>query len=599
MTVKVAIGVLCTLVNQKYQNEVKACQETWCQLAKKHGIPVYFFAGYLKMPEFSEIIHFDEVKEDYASVFHKQYYGLQWLYKNVSADYYYIVSSDTFVHVENLLKIFDRLDEYKDQDLYIGGHGDIRNINGKSIYFHSGGSGFILTSSATRKIVEITDKILSEWKTICEKSNSPTLIPASDVAVAYYSSQLGFKTVKVPGFHGCSYKGLVGSFRCCKDVNIDTLNACHYMDPNSMFDYYKYITKDSELSQNVVHEDEHVTTNENDSTSNWTLVSFFIDLSKRPDASSKSHSLESYLERSRYVLSLPCNLVLFCNPEFVPHFTKLRQEFKLEHKFKCIPTEFEDLQLAPFWDQIVQNRKQNPYHFDPRNTPSYFILTTSKFLLVKKAIDLNPFSSTHFGWIDIGLSQISLKDPKEVLNVLGEQRDKFSLCYINYTAEHVMNSLPVYYQYGRCGTACGFFTGRHDYMKTICDLVHEKFVQTVKAGYGHAEEQLVPPIYHKHPELFQIYFGDYHQLIKNYVHVTEKPETTLNLLIPNCRCAGNFQLGREACQSLLDSYDLKCCTFTKDMYIKLLDEFYMISHHQNDHSTCYDVFKRMGHFARD
>lgn len=47
MQVRLAIGVMATAVNQKYQDQIRACINTWCQEATELNVPVYFFGGHL------------------------------------------------------------------------------------------------------------------------------------------------------------------------------------------------------------------------------------------------------------------------------------------------------------------------------------------------------------------------------------------------------------------------------------------------------------------------------------------------------------------------------------------------------------------------
>lgn len=99
----------------------------------------------------------------------------------------------------------------------------------------------------------------------------------------------------------------------------------------------------------------------------------------------------------------------------------------------------------------------------------------------------------------------------------------------------------------------GFFTGNKKYMYEVCDKIENKFLEYLHAGYGHADEQLYSPVYFENPDLFEHYFGDYRQMITNYVHVYEKYDTVLNCFIRNSFLHGNYKKCMEGCSFLYQS----------------------------------------------
>lgn len=70
-------------------------------------------------------------------------------------------------------------------------------------------------------------------------------------------------------------------------------------------------------------------------------------------------------------------------------------------------------------------------------------------------------------------------------------------------------------------------------MYKVCDLIEKKFLYYLEEGYGHADEQLYSPVYFENPDLFEHYYGDYQQMITNYVEIYEKPEAPIQNFIRN------------------------------------------------------------------
>lgn len=236
---KLAIGVFCTVMHEKYEAEVEACMDTWVKTANQYNIPVYFFAGYYKSDKFPEIISLESTAEDYQSASTKQFRGLKWLVQNCQAQSYMIFGSDTYPNIPNLLNMLAKHDLSK--SLYIGGDGGHRQVGNRIVYFHSGGSGFILTRPAAEKYVPLTEYILDNWPRICSEGGVEYLLPACDVALAYFVPDLDIDIVIELHFHGCNYLGKVKDYQCCKHVIPDKICSCHYMTPQDMKAYHALI----------------------------------------------------------------------------------------------------------------------------------------------------------------------------------------------------------------------------------------------------------------------------------------------------------------------------------------------------------------------
>jgi hypothetical protein len=85
--------------------------------------------------------------------------------------------------------------------------------------------------------------------------------------------------------------------------------------------------------------------------------------------------------------------------------------------------------------------------------------------------------------------------------------------------------------------------------------VEEQFLEFLEAGYGHADEQLFSPVYFKNRELFDLYYGDYQQMITNYRYTYENPVITLSLVIPKSAEAEDWDTCLNACKFLWASHE--------------------------------------------
>lgn len=325
----------------------------------------------------------------------------------------------------------------------------------------------------------------------------------------------------------------------------------------------------------VVSFNPEITFNKRDN-SNWTLVTAYFNLTKCPDASAEicARDKDYYFSHAISTLSLPYNLVIYCDIESRAQIEQIRPAWFAD-KTQYIIREFDELfftkndeplarRFRDYRDKINENRRNFPYHFDNRNTASYYLFCMARYAMLKETIQSNPFRSTHFAWINFCIERMGFANLIRLDEALAVKRDKFSTCYIDYVPESLVKDTPEYFRFGRCSMCSGFFTGNGKYMYQVCDLVENKFLEYLKQGHGHADEQLFSPVYFEHPELFEHYYGDYLQMITNYTYIYEAPEAPVHNFIRNSYNNGNYAKCLEGCTFLQRSIALGKCTLSPE-----------------------------------
>jgi len=101
-------------------------------------------------------------------------------------------------------------------------------------------------------------------------------------------------------------------------------------------------------------------------------------------------------------------------------------------------------------------------------------------------------------------------------------------------------------------------------MYAVCDLIENKFLEYLKQGYGHADEQLYSPVYFQNGELFEHYYGDYQQMITNYKYIYENTDAPIHNFIKNSYINGNYSKCYEACCFLWKSFIIDKCTISDE-----------------------------------
>jgi hypothetical protein len=236
---RLVICVFGCVTIPKYAEEIRTINRTWGS-----GGKILFFLGEERSHEFvgDQYIYLPGVKNDYLSASYKQFLGLKYVYEHFNPDFVHCCGTDTFVNIPKMLQLlttYDPLDK-----LYIGGHGDSRDVLGKPYYFHSGGPGFVLSRACLQAIYPRCAILVDEWIKICV--NAQNMIPWCDVAISYFLQTTidDLKIVKIPGlvFIHCSHHG----YPChIGQVDMRDIVCCHNMSLRDSDEFYGILLKNN------------------------------------------------------------------------------------------------------------------------------------------------------------------------------------------------------------------------------------------------------------------------------------------------------------------------------------------------------------------
>ena len=109
-----------------------------------------------------------------------------------------------------------------------------------------------------------------------------------------------------------------------------------------------------------------------------------------------------------------------------------RQIYNLDKYTKYIQVELEDLWAYQFLPKVKENRKTYWPTRDERTCAESHIICCNKFDFVQETITINPFNTTHFGWIDAYLGDG--KNGLRIHNCLVEN----NLYHNDYHFENIM-----------------------------------------------------------------------------------------------------------------------------------------------------------------
>ena len=151
--------------------------------------------------------------------------------------------TDTYINIPKLLLYIHKFNY--NENIYIGGHGCHRKIDGKEYYFHSGGPGFIITKHCLELLYPFLGNLVNDWIHICKEHRAEELIPCCDVSISYYLQKKMDTTIAKTGdlsFINCNYKGVP----CHMDeVKMQNIISCHLMNEPDFHEYNAILEKNN------------------------------------------------------------------------------------------------------------------------------------------------------------------------------------------------------------------------------------------------------------------------------------------------------------------------------------------------------------------
>lgn len=139
---------------------------------------------------------------------------------------------------------------------------------------------------------------------------------------------------------------------------------------------------------------------------NHTFVSSFIDLNKL-EKRREMKGTEIYIKNGLRLLEQPYNFILFVDKQ--SHET-IKFLLSPEQLMRIVLITIEMTEL-PICQEVKNENLRMPLHASPeKDTYNYMCLINSKTFFVKKAIEINPFKSVQFSWIDWGILHIIKTD---------------------------------------------------------------------------------------------------------------------------------------------------------------------------------------------
>jgi hypothetical protein len=252
---------------------------------------------------------------------------------------------------------------------------------------------------------------------------------------------------------------------------------------------------------------------------NCTIVTMFYKIREKENnisGSNLNHSVNRYIELSKqFLLKLPYNLIIFTDDEEIISIINEERKNYSEKTF-IVNKPFENTYYYKDLDRLKQLQKEFTIVNGSleHETPMYIILNNNKFCFINESIELNPFKSSHFIWMDFAINHVAL-DCEKIHEWINKVPDKIKQMCINPYIENIHYKNMFQYIYHH--TAGGLFSGSSENLIKYCNLFKEKTEKIYSENWYQIDEAVMTIIQRENPDLFDFFYGDYQGIISNYL----------------------------------------------------------------------------------
>lgn len=237
-----------------------------------------------------------------------------------------------------------------------------------------------------------------------------------------------------------------------------------------------------------------------------TIVTALFDLERR--GQNTRRSLTSFQEHSTYTLSLDQPLIVYVDPELEDWAWSVRGRER-ETITRVVPVPFEELTtygLLPRATSLPCFENAD----SAGGAPMYQVVNWAKFELLERSIDDDPFSTTHFAWVDIAVAHVA-----NLPEVFPAPVDGVSVLTMRPVAPDEITDRAAFYTYERGRVAGGFMRGSAPRFRRLIEAFWAELGHALACGRRVNEQQVLSYLSCASPELFETYVGDYSSILVN------------------------------------------------------------------------------------
>jgi hypothetical protein len=201
-------------------------------------------------------------------------------------------------------------------------------------------------------------------------------------------------------------------------------------------------------------------------------------------------------------------------------------------KTKIIAKELEDLEFYADLKRITELRARGSLiNANPnKDTPLFTIVQWSKFELLEKGIYEIDWPEQNVAWIDFGLHYIA-KDFDRLVEII--PRDNMKLLCLRPTYKKEIDNLE-FFKYINGRTGGGILCAPMAKVTIYSQLFRETKNMFLSKDFSPLEDEIITYMRVSKPELFDLYYGDYENIVQNFNNECWSGDNIIGLAYNSC-----------------------------------------------------------------
>ena len=249
--------------------------------------------------------------------------------------------------------------------------------------------------------------------------------------------------------------------------------------------------------------------------------------------------------------------------EIINHVWKVRSRHNLLHKTYLYHF---DLKNSPYYKHLpliqeVYDKKTNK---DWRFTPLYYVCIYTKFFALRKAIEINPFQTDNFCWLDFGLYHIA--EPVTAYEFIDNfehfDNERIKIILLDTLVPNIDKT--DFYSKDNYVTTAQIFGGHKDKVIQFCDRFDKELDVSLNLKLPINEENIMAIIYGDYPKDFDASAGFYISALKNFLHIRDHYGKVMSI-VQSLRCNNYNKF----------AYDILCKIFSGNINLSI-QQWYIV-----------------------
>jgi protein YibB len=256
-----------------------------------------------------------------------------------------------------------------------------------------------------------------------------------------------------------------------------------------------------------------------------TVTTAFFDLGRETWTGYK-RSVEDYLNYSKNMLSLDCNMVIYTQENFYQHFKETRMKIDPElSKTRIVILPLEQIPYYEYLEKItnlmnddffIHNIKnRHPDQLRPEaNYPIYNIVQFAKSKFVSKTIQSNPFNTDYHCWMDAGIYHSGFPEEFRGKKFPSKNQDtlkdgKIHQFYRVFPKEKDIHKVSYYSELDDVRIVGAWFGGHKNALETYSNIINKVVDDSIKEKVISDDQNIYTISYLENKDLFTLHDGNF------------------------------------------------------------------------------------------